>query len=412
MVAPPRILIVEDERIVAADLAAVLRQLGYEVTGMAASADQALALVEADRPDLALMDIRIRGDRDGIDVAGVLRARFRIPVVFVSAFADDVTIERARQTQPFGYLVKPFSDRELRSAIEVALNHHELESRLEVILANVEDGVALLGADRQLVLVNPAYCALFGLAPEHTPGMSRDEFIAHMSRCLRDPDESLVRLRALTEESDATSARFELVWPRRRILRRTVKPVRAGRGEGFLVVWHDETDAVDLIAERERFAVTDALTGVANRHGAEVALATTLAAAARAGQPLSVAIIDVDHFKQVNDRHGHGVGDVVLRQIAGVLIGEARGSDTIVRWGGEEFVALLPGTIEGAVAFCERVRAVVETLSTPAGALTVSAGVSLFAPGASLDAAVARADVQLYEAKRAGRNRVCAAGAA
>jgi diguanylate cyclase (GGDEF)-like protein/PAS domain S-box-containing protein len=404
-----RILIVEDERIVAADLAAVLRQLGYVVTGTAASAQQALTLVAADPPDLVLMDIHIRGEVDGVALAAALREQHALPVIFVSAFADDATITRARRTQPYGYLVKPFNDRELKGAIEIALHHHEMEQRLEAILGNIEDGVALLSAERAVVFANGAYCRLFGLEPERITGMSRDAFLAHLTRCLRDPERDLPRLASLSSQQGATQSSFELRWPTRRILRRTVKPVRVTGAPGFLVVWHDETSNVDLIAEREHRANTDALTGVGNRRAGDTSIAAAIARGSHdGGHPHAIVLFDIDHFKQVNDVHGHATGDDVLRLVAQVLQAEARGHDTIARWGGEEFIAVLPTTVDGAIAFSERVRTLVEELTTPAGAITLSAGVAAIAPGDDLAAVLARADGALYQAKHGGRNRVVA----
>jgi CheY-like chemotaxis protein len=116
-----RILIVEDDRITAEDIRLSLGSLGYSVTGMASSGEEAIKKAEELHPDLVLMDIVLRGDMDGIEAAGRIRARFNIPVVYLTAYADDETLERAKLTQPFGYILKPFDDRELRSNIEMAL---------------------------------------------------------------------------------------------------------------------------------------------------------------------------------------------------------------------------------------------------------------------------------------------------
>lgn len=404
------ILIVEDERVVAADLAALLRLLGYAVSGIAASQEQALAMASAVRPDLVLMDVRIRGAGDGIATAALLREQFGIPVVYLSASADDATLQRARQTRPYGFLVKPFRERELKSALEIALHHHELESRLEAVLANIEDGVALVDAERRLILTNPAYRAMFGLTTAQVNELSSEKAMAQLAGCMRDPDEAQRRLEALTLAPDPSTVHFELARPRR-IVRRTVKPVRVGYRDGFMVIWRDETAELDLATERARLARIDVLTGLGNRRTAEEVITRELARTRRVGMPLSLAIFDVDHFKQVNDVHGHAAGDAVLRTVGSALCQEARGSDTIVRWGGDEMLAVLPVGLDGAVVFCERVRVAVEALATPAGPITVSAGVVQIADDEDVATAFDRGDRQLYEAKRAGRNRVSAARA-
>jgi diguanylate cyclase (GGDEF)-like protein len=124
------VLVVEDERIVALDLRCALEDLGYAVVGTARSSDEALRVADERRPDLVLMDIRISGASDGIQTAGMLRARYQLPVVYLTANADAETLERALATEPAGYLVKPFNPHSLRTTIEVALHRHEAESML------------------------------------------------------------------------------------------------------------------------------------------------------------------------------------------------------------------------------------------------------------------------------------------
>ena len=127
---PADILIVEDEGIIAADLAACLEDLGYRVTGEAASGEDALCQATAHRPDLVLMDIQLAGEMDGITAAARLREEQDIPVIFLTSHADDATLQRARESQPFGYLIKPFAERELRAAIETSIFRHHVEGQL------------------------------------------------------------------------------------------------------------------------------------------------------------------------------------------------------------------------------------------------------------------------------------------
>ena len=128
--APPTILIVEDEQIIARDIQAQLGEMGYAVAGHASSGDEAIALTGALRPDLVLMDIQLAGPMDGIVAAQAIRDQFFIPVVFLSAFAADAIIARAKLTEPYGYILKPFSERELHTVIEMALYKHQAEAKL------------------------------------------------------------------------------------------------------------------------------------------------------------------------------------------------------------------------------------------------------------------------------------------
>lgn len=127
---PRRLLIVEDEGVVALDLREALEELGYQVVGTAASSDEAVQQAELCRADLVLMDIRIAGLADGIETATLLRERFQLPVVYLTANADARALARALETEPAGYLVKPYNYRTLRTTIEVAFRRHASELAL------------------------------------------------------------------------------------------------------------------------------------------------------------------------------------------------------------------------------------------------------------------------------------------
>ena len=158
-------------------------------------------------------------------------------------------------------------------------------------------------------------------------------------------------------------------------------------------------------------AMTDALTGLLNRHALAHTLARESAEARRYNRPLSCMMVDLDHFKAINDTYGHATGDRVLRQIAAVLREAVRGTDTVFRYGGEEFLVLLPETdLAGAGSLGEKIRAAAEGRlfgeSVRAFALTLSVGVASLAGEESGNDMIARADVALYRAKKRGRNRV------
>ena len=168
----------------------------------------------------------------------------------------------------------------------------------------------------------------------------------------------------------------------------------------------------DLLEQLRRNAETDSLTGLANRRTFDETLAAEVARSARSGEPLGLLLIDIDHFKKLNDTHGHQQGDAVLRTLGGLLRALVRSYHTPARYGGEEFAVVLPGcgTAE-AVVVAERIRSSLATGGTPVP-VTASIGVSS-APADGVTAAelLGAADAALYAAKRAGRNQVCAAGA-
>jgi diguanylate cyclase (GGDEF)-like protein len=171
-----------------------------------------------------------------------------------------------------------------------------------------------------------------------------------------------------------------------------------------------ENARLHRIVERE--ALVDELTGLANRRQAERALDVEISRATRFGSPLSAVVIDLDDFKSVNDIHGHQAGDAVLRELADVLRDGLRQFDVASRWGGEEFLVVLPGTdAEGAEHVAKRLRVSLarRVIRAPSGAearVTASFGVAALESSAGRDELVRRADAALYQAKRAGKNCV------
>jgi PAS domain S-box-containing protein len=179
-----RILVVEDERIVARDLADTLTDLGYFVMGTAATGAEAILQARTQRPDLVLMDIRLKGGVDGVQAAGKIRSERDIPVIFLTAHSDDETLRRAKQTDPFGYLVKPFKAPELRCAIEIALHKHEIDTRLrererwlETTLRSIGEGVVATDAAQKVRILNPVAEALTGWTHAEALDRTLDEIL-------------------------------------------------------------------------------------------------------------------------------------------------------------------------------------------------------------------------------------------
>jgi PAS domain S-box-containing protein len=178
------ILIVEDERIVAKDLQQTLSGMGYDAFAIAASAEEAIARASERCPDVVLMDIRIRGERDGIQTAEILRKRFNVPVVYLTAHADEATIERAKKSEPYGYLLKPVKSAELRSAIEVSLYRYEMEKRLRererwfsTTLRSIADAVVTVDLAGKVTYLNPAAEVLIGSKAEEAIGQPAAEVL-------------------------------------------------------------------------------------------------------------------------------------------------------------------------------------------------------------------------------------------
>jgi len=137
-----KIMIVEDEAILATDLRNQLQTMGYSVTAIASSKEKALQRIAEDPPDLVLMDIRIKGRADGIDTAREIKARYGIPVIYLTAYADETFLERAKITEPFGYMIKPVETRELHSTIEISLYKVKMDRERERLIIDLENALA------------------------------------------------------------------------------------------------------------------------------------------------------------------------------------------------------------------------------------------------------------------------------
>ncbi len=184
-----------------------------------------------------------------------------------------------------------------------------------------------------------------------------------------------------------------------------------GRVQHFVSVSKDITTTVERQQQLSEQASRDALTGLLNRRAGDQVLEDARAAAVTRQRPFSIVMGDIDHFKKVNDRFGHAIGDRVLVDMAKRLMAQIRETDHAVRWGGEEFLVLLGNApVEVAATTAERIRRVTENQPDPqAGTITVSLGCGQWRDGESIDALVDRVDQAMYRAKEGGRNRVVVA---
>lgn len=178
-------MVVEDELIVAEDLVHWLTSLGYVVGARATTGQEAIRLCETTRPDLILMDILLSGDMDGIQAAEVIKERYDTPVVYITASSDENTLTRAKVTEPFGYVLKPFDERGLYTTIEMALYKHQSEKRLRnseerfrLLYEHAPVAFQSLDADAHILQVNRAWQNLFGYTAEEVNGRWFGEFLA------------------------------------------------------------------------------------------------------------------------------------------------------------------------------------------------------------------------------------------
>ena len=178
--APTRILIVEDESIIARDLQRQLQEMGYEPVDITGSGEGAIAAAEAHRPHLVLMDVHLSGPLDGIDAAIAIRQRFSIPSIFLTAYATDEVINRAKAAEPVGYVIKPFDEQSLRTTIEVGLHKDRADRRLRLQSAALNaaaNAMVITDPDGTIEWVNPAFTAMTGYAPHEAVGRNPRDLV-------------------------------------------------------------------------------------------------------------------------------------------------------------------------------------------------------------------------------------------
>ena len=279
------------------------------------------------------------------------------------------------------------------------------DARYRRLVEALEDhAVFLLDVAGCVVSWNAGAEAMKGYTAEEIYGEHFSIFYSPEAKLVGHPEAELGIARALgRHEENGWRVRKDgsVFWASVRI---TAMYDAEGELEGYGKVIHDLTgekqraeQASNTLALLRKTVETDALTGALTRHALDGALAATI----RQGAPFCVAMIDLDRFKQVNDRMGHATGDRVLRDSTAAWRAVMRSGDVLARYGGDEFIAVLPGEMKDAIAACERIRA-----STPTDC-TCSVGIASWEATMPRDQLLAAADAALYEAKSLGGDRVC-----
>jgi two-component system cell cycle response regulator len=409
-----RVLIAEDDATSSLMLQHTLERLGYEVLAFAEGAGAWQALCGEAPPQLVLLDWSMP-QMDGLEVCRRLRARrganYTYTILLTSrAERDDVVTGLEAGADDF--VTKPFDPEELRARLRTGERILSLEAALTrsrahmaEVLANIDSGVLLSDPGGRVLLSNAGLALVTGDARARIEGMARRDFMAQQAERLSDPG---AFLQAMDAPAGEVQADFQKAH-RRQVVRWASKPVPFAEGQGRLDICRDVTAEIELARVLSEQALTDPLTRLVNRRGGEQGIARELSRQARGqSQPLSLALLDIDHFKRVNDVHGHAVGDKVLTAVAAIILGAVRQADLAIRWGGEEVLLVLPNTTgDAAREVVNRLRLQVEA-SRLEGVppVTFSAGVAQWTPSEPITDTIARADARLYEAKAQGRNRV------
>lgn len=280
--ATAQILVVEDENIIAKDIQTSLKSLGYAVPAVASSGKEAIKKAAEIRPDLVLMDIVLKGDMDGIEAAEHMRDRYHIPVIYLTAYGDDQTLERARATEPFGYILKPFDERELHSTIKMALYKSQMEKKLKesegwlsTTLQSIGDAVIATDREDRVVFMNPVAQSLTGWKQEDAVGRDLKEVFHIINEQTQETVENPVT--KIIREGVAVGLANHTALVARDGTRVPIEdcgsPIKDAKGHilGIVLVFHDITER-----KRSEEQIQRGLQRLSALHEVDLAITSTL----------------------------------------------------------------------------------------------------------------------------------------
>jgi diguanylate cyclase (GGDEF)-like protein/PAS domain S-box-containing protein len=277
----------------------------------------------------------------------------------------------------------------------------ESETRYRTLVDNALVGIYKSTIGGELLFANKALLRM--LEYDSAEEMARDGSVGYR---YKNPKDREVLIERLKKDGKVQNFEFEAVTKSGKT--KNILLSATLDGETLLGMMLEITERKQLESELEILATTDRLTQTYNRLKFEEIIRKEIEMARRYGHLLSIIILDIDHFKKVNDTYGHIAGDNVLKAVAGIVKETIRETDTLVRWGGEEFIIITPGTsLEGATELAERIRAAVENFDfDQVKSVRISLGVTQFREHDTENTLLRRADDAMYTAKKKGRNRV------
>ncbi|MFA4823639.1 MAG: response regulator [Methanoregula sp.] len=255
-----KILVVEDEKLIALDIQESLMKLGYDVPGIAISGEGALDAVQKEKPDIVLMDIYLGGSLDGIQAAKIIRDRDNLPVIYLTAYSDTDTLKKACDTTPYGYLLKPFDGQQARASIEMALGKHAVEEKLKysertknVLLNATPDSLFLINGEGVIIALNKAMAKRIGKPVKEILGLHYlDPLISAVIPVKKEDIDATIQLKAPSHEEKEYNGRWFDV---------SIYPVneQPGRTSDFAVYCHDITPHKEAIENQLRIAKLESL---------------------------------------------------------------------------------------------------------------------------------------------------------
>lgn len=405
------ILVVEDEVLVARDIKSRLIRMGYDVLDTASKGKEAIEKALALRPDLVLMDIHLADEVDGVDAAVKIREIYDVPVIFCTAYSNEETLERAMVTTPYGYVLKPFDNRELEINIEIALYKHRIENdlsttrrRLDATLTSISDGVIVTDLQGKVCMFNPMAERITGWCRESAE-------ISSLSRVMPlkpfEEGGELFDTRALSPGTTVSSLRQQLTRAKggQLPIEISTNVVQSGGDELVVITFRDITRQVSYEEQIRHSAFFDDLTGLANRSLFVDRLERAITRRERgAADHFAVVFVDLDGFSMINEGLGHDHGDRLLKIVGTRIEQTVRPDDTVSRFGSDIFAVLLDpvDSAAGAIEACQRIQKVIATpidLGDDIVDFSASCGIVLNRHGKKAEELMRDADTALHRAK-------------
>ena len=363
-----RIVIVEDEKIIALDLQRRLERFGYQVVGMASDGPEAIETARDRDPDIILMDIMLAGPMDGIEAAREIKLHFGIPVIFLTAYTDERTLERAKEVEPFGYILKPFKERELYTTIDIALYKNSIDKKLRkqerlfsAILHSINDAIIATDMELAVSFINPAAEEIIGMDEASARGKRVADLLSVSGN--RAPKDLFDTPREGERPVFFVDAALTNASGRSIIADGSITRIHQQQNstDGFVVTIRDITEIKRLSETISYQASHDILTGLSNREEFSYKLNEILRTIKNSNQRQVLLVIDVDRFKAVNDACGALAGDELLRQVASHIQANISRRDISARIGGDEFAIILRDCeIENGISVAHRLQEAVE----------------------------------------------------
>jgi diguanylate cyclase (GGDEF)-like protein/PAS domain S-box-containing protein len=417
----PKILIIEDEKILAVYIRKSLQKLGYTVFDILDSTEAAIKRVTETNPSLVLIDICLTGTVSSLQVADIIQNTFQIPVLFITDYSEHSRLNHNKFKEPFNYIIKPFSEKDLQIAVEIALYKHKIHKKLQAeqqrllsIINSMGCAVVVTDINACIQIMNPEAQILTGWQENEVLGKYLVEVLTLVNK---DTGENI---NDLVTQVIETNTVFKL--PDNCILVTkegteiaigdSVAPIRDNFGKvtGAVLILQNITHRKQTEAQLLHNAFYDGLTALPNRILFLDRLKQALEhCKRRQNYHFAVLFLDLDGFKGINDRFGHGMGDDFLVAIARRLESCLRSGDTVARFGGDEFAVLLEDIkdVSDAINVARRIQ---ETLKLPIYLngyqllTTASIGIALSSNGYEEPRNLLRdADTAMYRAKEQGK---------